>query len=183
METEPKQTMSESEPKIDIRVCTEADIALLDKYIVGPGYHQKRFQSQQEGKSTYLIAWQDDIPVGHLDLIWHGTESPEIQKYLKNIPELNAISVWPPEIRSKGIGRRLIAEAEKIAKEKGFEQAALGVALDNPRAKELYERLGYRDWGHGSYIDKYVGKDENGNDKEYSDECNYLIKKLSPANY
>jgi hypothetical protein len=46
----------------------------------------------------------------------------------------------------------LICAAEDIARQLGHEQIALGVGLDNPKARRLYERLGYADWGHGTVV-------------------------------
>ena len=46
--------------------------------------------------------------------------------------------------RGRGIGRALVAAAERAAASAGAWEAELAVAADNPRARELYERLGYR---------------------------------------
>ena len=167
----------EDEPTIEIKLCSENDLALLNKAIPEPGYHEKRFEQQQAGKSSYLIAWQNGVPVGHLNLKWEGSGT-QVSQYLSGTPELNAIGVWPPSMRSKGIGRQLIAQAEAMAKEKGFKQVALAVALDNPRAKELYEKNGYKDWGHGEYFDRWTEKDSKGNEIQHDDPCYYLVKKL-----
>ncbi|MFO0862560.1 MAG: GNAT family N-acetyltransferase [Candidatus Saccharibacteria bacterium] len=174
---EPKPMPPENEPTIEIKLCSEADLALLNKAIPAPGYHEKRFAEQEDGKSSYLIAWQNDVPVGHLNLKWEGS-GPQVSQYLPNTPELNAIGVWPPEKRSQGIGGQLIVQAEAMAKEKGFKQVALAVSLDNPRAKELYEKHGYKDWGHGEYFDKWTEKDSERKKIQHNDPCYYLVKKL-----
>lgn len=168
----------EDEPRIEIKLCTENDLALLNKAIPAPGYHENRFEQQKLGKSSYLIAWQNGVPMGHLNLKWEGSDQPSVEQYLTDTPELNAIGVWPPEKRSLGIGRQLIAQAEAIAKERGFKQVALAVALDNPRAKTLYDKLGYHDWGHGEYIDSWVEKDSDGKEIHHNDPCHYLVKNL-----
>lgn len=46
-----------------------------------------------------------------------------------------------------GVGTALIEALEGRALEAGFEATQLSVELDNPRAQELYERLGYRPIG------------------------------------
>lgn len=142
---ESKPIPPENEPTIEIKLCSEADLALLNKSIPAPGYHEKRFAEQEAGKSSYLIAWQNGVPVGHLNLKWKGSDQPDVSKFIPGIPELNAIGVWPPEKRSQGIGRQLIDKAEAMVKGKGYKQVALAVGLDNPRAKELYGKLGYKD--------------------------------------
>lgn len=47
--------------------------------------------------------------------------------------------------RGLGLGSRLIAALEERAKSFGHEVVELDVAANNPKAKALYERLGYQD--------------------------------------
>ncbi len=49
-----------------------------------------------------------------------------------------------PAFRGRGIGGALIAAAERRGKELGFAGCSLLVSSDKPRAKSLYERLGFR---------------------------------------
>lgn len=49
-----------------------------------------------------------------------------------------------PASRNQGIGRRLIAAAEATGRSRGCTMARLFVDESNPRARRLYERLGYR---------------------------------------
>lgn len=168
-------TIQETEPQIKIALLTDAGLEDLEKAIPGRGSHPVRLQEQKDGKSSYLIAYLNGTPVGHLNLKWNGDESPTVKKYVQDCPEINGLSVWPPEMQSRGIGRKLVAKAEEIAKERGFKQIGLGVNLDNPRAKSLYEKLGYVDWGHGTYIDPWTNR-ETG--EAHADPCQYLIKPL-----
>lgn len=46
-----------------------------------------------------------------------------------------------------GIGRALMEEAERCAREMGFLQLELGVFADNGRAIALYEKCGFERWG------------------------------------
>ena len=52
-----------------------------------------------------------------------------------------------PEHRGKGVGTALIVASERRASERGHRRIAVGVADDNPEARRLYERLGYRPTG------------------------------------
>lgn len=65
----------------------------------------------------------------------------------------------------KGLGTLLMEEALKAAKEAGYEQVELGVYHDNPRARAMYERFGFEEWGimkqafkmkDGSYRDEIM---------------------------
>lgn len=46
--------------------------------------------------------------------------------------------------QGKGIGRKLIEAMILHAKEKGFDKVGLLVDMENPAAKKLYERIGFR---------------------------------------
>jgi GNAT superfamily N-acetyltransferase len=62
-----------------------------------------------------------------------------------------------PEWRNRGIGTRLILEAESALLGLGFRRVLIAVARDNPGARRLYERLGYSlfavDSGEWSFVD------------------------------
>ena len=52
--------------------------------------------------------------------------------------------VVDPSLRGQGIGSALLAAFEHLARENGFTTVSLEVIDTNPRARNLYERLGYR---------------------------------------
>lgn len=49
-----------------------------------------------------------------------------------------------PELQGLGIGTHLVGTLEARVRARGIESAWLGVELNNPRARALYERLGYQ---------------------------------------
>jgi ribosomal protein S18 acetylase RimI-like enzyme len=51
--------------------------------------------------------------------------------------------VTRPDLMSRGIGTKLMRAAERRIRARGKRWAVLGVEDDNPRARALYERLGY----------------------------------------
>jgi GNAT superfamily N-acetyltransferase len=163
---------------VRIRVCSEREIVLVARHFSSGDsrVHAFRYARQQDGHSTYLIAWLGEVPVAHLDLRWEGAEdSPNAQQYLAGCPELNGIAVLP-EYRSQGIGTRLIAAAEQMARERGFREVCVGVNIENTRARALYERLGYRDWGHGVVEAYGLLPDQQG--ARHAEQTMYLRKKL-----
>lgn len=167
---------------IEIRTCQESDIELLEKVFpsgTNNGWHLQRFKSQQKGDSTYLVAFLNGQPVGHLDLLWKPVGNEVRNKYLKDQPEINALVVVS-ELQSQGIGSKLIHVAEELVWKKGFQKACIGVATNNPRARALYERLGYIDWGQGICEDSFVWIDEEGNPLHITEELIYLVKIVSP---
>ena len=55
---------------------------------------------------------------------------------------------------------------------------ALGVGLDNPKARRLYERLGYGDWGHGTVVGTWVEYPDDGPPVTLSETWSVLVKRL-----
>jgi predicted N-acetyltransferase YhbS len=80
-----------------------------------------------------------------------------------------------PPLRSSGIGSALVEEAERRVAERGFSRIGLAVGVDNPRARVLYERLGYERWEHGTLE---VSWPVPGEARRESERCVYLTKEL-----
>ncbi|HMK54061.1 MAG TPA: GNAT family N-acetyltransferase [Methanobacteriaceae archaeon] len=55
------------------------------------------------------------------------------------------------EVRGKGIGGLILEEAIKMARERECKRVVLDVALDNPGAKRLYERIGFEVFNKKSF--------------------------------
>ena len=87
-----------------------------------------------QGDGFYLIAWQDDEPLGHLHLA------------LSDPPELQDVQV-ASDHRRKGVASTLIAAAEREARSRGFAAMRVGVGIDNEPAHALYRECGYVDAG------------------------------------
>lgn len=56
--------------------------------------------------------------------------------------EIETLAVLPKE-RSAGVGRVLVEEAERVARERGAEVMAVGLAHTNEGARRFYEREGF----------------------------------------
>jgi hypothetical protein len=52
------------------------------------------------------------------------------------------------------------------------------VGLDNRRARRLYERLGYGDWGQGTVVGTWVEYPDDGPPVTLSEVCDLLVKRL-----
>lgn len=57
---------------VEIRQCRTNDIALLEQWIPTglTQTHAARFSRQEQGTSTFLIAWLDGTPVGSCEIRW-----------------------------------------------------------------------------------------------------------------
>lgn len=116
--------------QIVVRILEDSDIPALERAEPpGQGFARAMWRRQQQGDSLLLVAWVGSDPAGSGQLDRAGAR-PE----LKN---LNVRPTW----RGCGVGTSIIAEAERMARDAG--ELTMGVGRDNPRARALYERLGY----------------------------------------
>lgn len=89
-------------------------------------YIRKQIQ-YQKGQLAYYVAYEDDIPVGILNLI-----------YGEKTLELDGFAV-KPEYQQKGIGRRIQAQVGKLAEDR----VVILVADAEDTVKEMYVKQGY----------------------------------------
>jgi ribosomal protein S18 acetylase RimI-like enzyme len=87
-----------------------------------------------QGDGRYLVAWDDDEPVGHAYL------------RLTDPPELQDVEVREAH-RRRGVGSALTGAAEREALERGFARLRLEVSVEATGAQALYRKLGYADSG------------------------------------
>ena len=164
----------------EIRPLQKGEIPLLDAHLDVErlaGRHDERFAQQQDGRLTYLIAWLGGIPIGHTMVRWTGTTDAFVAERISECAHVEDLFVMP-EHRSRGIGARILGYGERMAIERGFTQIGLAVGTDNPRARALYERLGYVDTGFGVFEIGGAYTDIQGNIREWREVCEYLVKGL-----
>jgi ribosomal protein S18 acetylase RimI-like enzyme len=80
------------------------------------------------------------------------------------------------ELRGLGIGTKLITALEQRIKDRGLKEAVIGVEVDNPRARALYERLGYILYGQDK--ESWEEMDTNGEPYTYHADVDLLKKEL-----
>jgi ribosomal protein S18 acetylase RimI-like enzyme len=172
----------ESDAAIEIRAAAPADLPVLERELpmATPARHREALAQQAEGAVAYLIAWRGTSPVGHGLLYWSGPRDAAIAAQLPGCPEIYNLGV-AEALRSRGIGRRLLARLESLAAERGRARVGLGVALANARARRLYEGLGYRDAGAPRYVDRWHRVDGAGRHRVVEDECVFLVKELAAS--
>jgi GNAT superfamily N-acetyltransferase len=130
---------------------------------------------QEAGQATYLLAWRGGELAGRCTFL-AASKYDAVQQRLGGFPEVNALEARP---RGQGAGTALMACAEQAARALGAAMIGLAVEVSNNRAHHLYDRLGYRDWGHGLVTDYWDETDSAGTvRKTHADPCRYLTKPL-----
>ncbi|MBD3940657.1 GNAT family N-acetyltransferase [Microbacterium sp. NEAU-LLC] len=150
--------------RVDVRELAERDVELIARTEPeGKGFVEAMWRLQQEGLSLLLVAWVGADPVGSGQLDWRSTP-----------PELKNLHV-DARHRGSGIGTSIIREAE-IRMQPGS-SLAVGVGLDNPRARALYERLGYSATGEISTT-TYEYVDDGGTRRQATETDELLVKSI-----
>ena len=153
----------------------EEDVDRLIEEMGQGDYFQDRMSRQKVGRGALLVAWMGERAVGDVYVWWDEADEPEIRQYLSGVPLLTHLEVRA-DLRSQGIGTQLIAGAEELLVARKFSKVALAVEESNERAVALYERCGYRDWGHG-LVHCLPYEDERGT-PQAAEVCRVFVKDL-----
>jgi ribosomal protein S18 acetylase RimI-like enzyme len=122
-----------------IRQCRLSDLPMLewdDLFADQRELIANAFRRQEQGKNLMLVADRNDFPIGQ---VWIDLAKKESQ----GIGILWALRVMAA-YQGQGIGSQLIETAESYLRERPFTIAEIGVEKENPAARRLYERMGYR---------------------------------------
>ena len=132
---------------------------------------------QSADGGVLLVAWLDEWPAGDVFLRRGPADEPEIRGHLPGVPTLVHLEVLG-RLQRRGIGTALVHAGEDTARRLGHDRIAIGVALDNPGARRLYERLGYRDWGHGHVVASWRERRPGSAPVTVAETIDLLVKRL-----
>jgi predicted N-acetyltransferase YhbS len=163
--------------QVSIRKAARADYPSLVDAFGQPEYFADRIGRSRHNLGDVLVAYVDDEPVGNVYLWCEPLEEPELRAAYPDAPLLNHLEVRP-EWRGRGVGADLVHAVEDAARRRGYDLVVLGVGLDNPRAKRLYERLGYLDWNNGPIVARWTEPDGSGGIRYASLTVDTLVKSL-----
>ena len=173
------QAESASLATVTIRIGCEADLPALEwdgEYRHFRQVYRRAMDEARRGQRALLVAEVEGLVVGQLFVQFRGTDTSGERG--GRYGYLHAFRVRPP-YRNRGIGTRLVAQAETILRRRGCGKALLAVALANQPALALYQRLGYavtgRDRGEWAYLD-HQGRVCHVHEPSY-----VLEKPLTPA--
>lgn len=164
---------------VEIRPLAGAEIGLFEQHIAfgPPEKHRERFARQRQGTVVYLVAWRENLPVGHVLLKWDGSTDEPMASELDNCPDIEDLFV-NPDYRSRGVGSRLLDAVENLVRQQGYSRVGLDVGVENVRARSLYERRGYQASAFGEYRESGRYVDRDGREQSWEEDCIYVIKRL-----
>ena len=138
--------------------------------------HADDLADQQRGSRSFLVAWVQDQPAGHVFIHWPGPRSPEPLAAYPGVPEIMRLSVLAPFER-RGIATALINACETEAKARDIHTLGIGGDPALSPEQNLYIRLGYEDLGLDLFDDVYK-RLVDGKVITMREPTRYLIKKL-----
>jgi ribosomal protein S18 acetylase RimI-like enzyme len=153
-----------------VRDLAEADLDALEwsgtaSHLVAVREELRRVESFEV---EYLVAAaSSDLPVGKagIDYAKHTGAGTIYQAAVH------------PALQSCGIGTLLMGEAERRIRARGRAYAELGVEQNNPRARALYERLGYV--AYADAPDEWDAEGPAGEIIRYRTMCTLMRKPLT----
>lgn len=99
------------------------------------GWERTIDRAMLNDEARVIVAEEDGVIAGFMKLAF-------VEKPWGKSCEVETLVIDDPR-RSLGIGRRLMDEAERIARDSGAAGVRVDVLFENERAREFYERLGY----------------------------------------
>jgi ribosomal protein S18 acetylase RimI-like enzyme len=172
------RVVTREEVRTDVRPLAADELDVVERTLARyPGKHQERLEGQRRGECLYLIAWDGNEPVGHLNLRLRGRKLPDRARRL-HAAQIEDLRVARSH-RRRGVATELMQRAADEAEARGFERVGLGVDVGNVPARRLYFREGYEESGLGRFVVSYPYIDEDGVERQAHETCTYLVKRLS----
>jgi GNAT superfamily N-acetyltransferase len=151
-------------------------VALLERLKLSKdiNYFTKCLGGDNDGR-VVLMAHQGNIACG-ICVVNFKPIYPMFKRL--NIPEIQDLNVVP-DFRRQGVGAKLIAAAEDLARTRGHDSMGIGVGLSSSygAAQRLYVRLGYIPDGAGVSYDGHPVR--HGDMRPIDDDLNlYMVREL-----
>jgi GNAT superfamily N-acetyltransferase len=107
-------------------------------------------QEMESGARDVIVAAEGGTVIGYLTVVWESHYRPFREKRIPEIMDLNVL----PHHRGRGIGSRLLDEAEGVARQRS-DIVGIGVGLYSGYgvAQRIYARRGYVPDGRGVVYD------------------------------
>jgi ribosomal protein S18 acetylase RimI-like enzyme len=158
--------------EVSIRALQERDLRALEWH-GGPDlreFYAALWSTHQNRESHVLVAEFNGFPIGLANIHWLGKPTQPA------MPDVQSLRVHPA-FRGLKIGSLLLQTCQAIVTARGLQRIGLSVGLDNPQAKKLYERHGYRVVGN-AYCDVWYYTDAQGKAVHVEERVLDMVKEL-----
>lgn len=176
--TETKSPPSSMNPNaLVIRRVTEADLPALEWDGVYQMHRRTYARLFEDSKTGSTILWMVETPQGEMVgqafvMLVSGEKAAADGRERAYIFAFRV----KPQYRGRGVGTMLMRFIERNLARQGFTTVTLNVAKQNPDARRLYERLGYR--VTGSKPGKWSFRDDKGKIQRVNEPAWRMEKKL-----
>ncbi len=163
--------------KVVIRPIRAEELASLEWEGQYTKYRQvfaQSFEDVQRGQRIMLVAVAGGQLVGQVFVQLSSSETRYADGATRGyLYSLRVRPAW----QGNGLGTRLIQAAEAALRARGFSIAVIAAGKDNPGARRLYERLGYRTFADDPGV--WYFTDVNGMQQQQTEPCWVLEKRLT----
>ena len=163
--------------KVVIRPIRETELPALEwdgAYTRYRKVFRQTYEDAVRGQRVMLVALASVQIVGQVFIQLSSTERRYADGYSRGY--LYSLRVRP-EWQARGIGTRLVKAAEATLRARGFNMAVIAAGKENPRARQLYERLGYRAFADDPGV--WYFQDVNGVQQSVAEPCWVMEKRLA----
>ena len=163
--------------KVVIRPIREAELSALEwdgAYTRFRKVFEQTYEDAVRGQRIMLVAVASGQLVGQVFIQLSSTERRYADGYSRGY--LYSLRV-KPDWQEHGIGTRLVRAAEAALRARGFSIAVIAAGKDNPRARQLYERLGYYTFSDDPGV--WYFQDSNGVQQTVVEPC-WVMQKTLP---
>lgn len=133
-------------PDVDIRLLEARHVQPIAAAFAAIGWdkpasqYERYLTEQQRGDRVVLVAFLDGAFAGYLTIAWQSGYAPFREAGIPEIVDFNVL----PRFRQRGIGSRLMDEAEqRIAERSPVAGIGVGMDPDYGAAQRLYVKRGY----------------------------------------
>ncbi len=162
-----------------VRLASEADLPVLAGIKPPIALHKDRLRDADGNELLYMAVVEGSRIIGFGLLVFERPLTWPDADDSSRLPAMVDLFV-KPERRSRGAGVFLIGEMEEAARSRGCTHLYLGVdPVENPRAQDLYVRMGYRALQAEPYRSHWKFTDSEGHIHEGNDWNVDMVKKLS----
>lgn len=165
---------------LNIRPVRESDLPDLEWEGAYQKYRKMYARLFKDSQQDKILMWLIEIPlteiIGQAFVMLNSGERDAADGFTRAY--IFAFRV-KPAWRSRGVGSLLMAYVERDLIERGFSYATLNVAKDNPGARRLYERLGYKVIGSKPGVWSF--RDDTGAVQHVNEPAWRMLKRLRSA--